>query len=747
MFISSSYSSFLLLLAISVGVVESIGAPPGEPTGTLTSRPEPVEVVSDTLFSQSAYLDPGARLLVEGARSRLQGGDRSIFRYSALARQRISVGLSTLRRERLLYRSESSAQIRWRRHGAHEIEILGAREVIPIALPGVSVPRGLEGSVSHLLFDPSSDHLLGAGLLGEDGEGIRHPLSAGSEAHYQFASGDTTVVSLPDGTVVELVELRVLPRSAAPVLLSGSFWLEAESHSPVQGVFRLARPWDLERDTDRDQRRGIRLLPGLLKPFRADIRYLTIDYGYWDLRWWLPRQLALEGVVSIGRFVDLPIRFELSYSDYEVMEDPVELPFSVPLPRIGMVEGGSYLDPPKCLRSAGCRCVRGDCRKIRVSIPSDSSLLLSDPTLPPSIYDGDSEPFTIEGLGGGQSRLGEATLAAEFVGPRLLWGLDRTGLVRYNRVEGLSTGLGVGAEYGRLSAELVGRIGWAIPRQPAFTLDLRWRGDRGGARLGLYHDLALVDPSSGALGLGNSLSSLLWGQDDGDYLRALGADLAGWTGPGRSTRLVWRLYAERQEGIEQATSTSLRRLWSSSDPFRPNFEAEAAELVGAELGLRFSHGLAPDRLRLSAELGLETAAGSHRFIKSSLILGLTRSLPGPLSTSVELGAGTSLGTAPVQKSWFLGGGPTLRGYRPLALRGESFWRGRAELGAGIPAGRFVLFSDLGWAGERDEFPGGRLLLSAGGGLSLLDGLLRVDLARAFRAPTGWRMTLGVDLAL
>src|SRR5690625_8010992 len=146
MFISSSYSSFLLILAISVGVVESVGAPPGEPAGLLTSRPEPVEVVSDTLISQSAYLDPGARLLVEGARSRLQGGDRSIFRYSALARQRISVGLSTLRRERLLYRSESSAQIRWRRHGAHEIEILGAPEVIPIALPGVSVPRGLEGS-------------------------------------------------------------------------------------------------------------------------------------------------------------------------------------------------------------------------------------------------------------------------------------------------------------------------------------------------------------------------------------------------------------------------------------------------------------------------------------------------------------------------------------------------------------------------------------------------------------------------
>ena len=40
-----------------------------------------------------------------------------------------------------------------------------------------------------------------------------------------------------------------------------------------------------------------------------------------------------------------------------------------------------------------------------------------------------------------------------------------------------------------------------------------------------------------------------------------------------------------------------------------------------------------------------------------------------------------------------------------------------------------------------------LLLSAGVGASFLDGLVRLDLARALRTPTGWRVDLYLDAAL
>jgi hemolysin activation/secretion protein len=102
---------------------------------------------------------------------------------------------------------------------------------------------------------------------------------------------------------------------------------------------------------------------------------------------------------------------------------------------------------------------------------------------------------------------------------------------------------------------------------------------------------------------------------------------------------------------------------------------------------------------------------------------------------------------PIQSAYFLGSTPTLRGYYPLAATGDAFWRTRAELAHGSPAARFIVFSDMGWAGPRDEIERGRALLSAGAGFSTLDGLLRIDLARATRAPTGWRLHFYLNGAL
>src|SRR5690606_32568930 len=99
----------------------------------------------------------------------------------------------------------------------------------------------------------------------------------------------------------------------------GTVWLDADTHAMVRAVFRLADAFDLERDDDDGDSDDI---PGFLKPIQAEVKYFTIEYGLWELRWWLPRLVAVEAVASVGGFVRAPLRYERTYSEYVVEGDP-----------------------------------------------------------------------------------------------------------------------------------------------------------------------------------------------------------------------------------------------------------------------------------------------------------------------------------------------------------------------------------------------------------------------------------------
>jgi hypothetical protein len=77
--------------------------------------------------------------------------------------------------------------------------------------------------------------------------------------------------------------------------------------------------------------------------------------------------------------------------------------------------------------------------------------------------------------------------------------------------------------------------------------------------------------------------------------------------------------------------------------------------------------------------------------------------------------------------------------------GDAFWLARAELGLGHVAARPVLFYDLGWAGPRADFAQpGRPLSGVGAGVSLLDGLARIDVARGIWPEKRWRVDLYLE---
>ncbi|HJQ66137.1 MAG TPA: hypothetical protein VJ816_07155, partial [Gemmatimonadales bacterium] len=144
------------------------------------------------------------------------------------------------------------------------------------------------------------------------------------------------------------------------------------------------------------------------------------------------------------------------------------------------------------------------------------------------------------------------------------------------------------------------------------------------------------------------------------------------------------------------------------------------------------------------ELVMDAHLGTFEYARAGLTTRLTAPISKDVIGAVELAAGTTGGDAPVQRLWFLGGPATLRGYPGGVIAGPDYWRGRVEVANGFPGARIAAFGDVGWAGRGIDMTTGRPLAAAGLGASFLDGILRIDLARALVAPTGWRLDFYVD---
>lgn len=738
-------------------------------------------IAAPTLHAQSdAYLDADARALVERARERRNAVEGRIQQYRTLSRTRFSVGFRALRRDRTLYRCEAASRVEWNRGDTIRVDLLGAREAAPMFSARVRAGDGDCGGAS---FDPAGDRLaaaLGGGMALEDSSFLRHPLADRSEQHYRFRSGTTTAMRLADGTVIRLRELEVIPRRSEPFLVSGSLWLEDRSYAVVRAVLRMARPFDYHRDADavpdddpddHDDEDDDDDIPGILLPIRADLRYMTIEYGLWDQQWWLPRLIAFEGEAEVGRMMSVPVRAERTYAEYEVRAYPAgepvpELPSMVADSVCGgpdedgdpHEEGQGEADGTGTVaeeRDSGpghishsCSCSEGRCQVVVTRAAVDSTELVRSPYLPASIFVEDAGLVT-------EREMNELLAALKDV-PRPPWqlapitwrtGLQGLDLVRYNRVEGLSLGAAANVELGRATVDATVRLGIA-DLAPNFELSARRESALSRHRISVYRRLDGVGPAPANLGFGSSLTALLFGRDDGDYYRAWGAEVVRQPAGG-ADGLSWRLFGELQRGAEKHTDFSLAHAFGDGE-FRSNIAADEADQVGLQVGLRGSRGSDPRGWRGSADARLMGSTGTFSFAQPRLTVSGAAPLPAGLLAALEVNGGTTAGDAPLQSWYYLGGGRTVRGYAGNSARGESFWTARGEVATSRPGARIVLFSDAGWAGAPDEVTADPPLLSVGAGVSFLDGLVRLDVARPLREVEGssdWRLELQVDAGL
>jgi Omp85 superfamily domain len=469
-------------------------------------------------------------------------------------------------------------------------------------------------------------------------------------------------------------------------------------------------------------------VPGYLKPVQADISYITVEYSLHELHYWLPRRFALEGEVSLGRVITVPLTVEWSIGNYAVNDTASSIPTTGPLP-LGWSRRDTTVEDSE-----------GVHHHMTVVVPEADSLFES-PELSGSFGERAPTAFTDDEIDELKSDIQALVPAYKQLRPSFAWGLQRD-LVRYNRVEGLSIGGAATLPLAPVtSLDLEARIGSA-DRRVNHTASLLHGPDTRRWALARYDRLQTMGDWGTPFSLTSSVGNLVLGIDRAPYYRAAGTSI-GYRRMGDRVRWEAQAFHERQRPVSRASTFFLLKS-ARDDTVDAVLPAESLTLTGARTTVSWFTGIDPSGLIVTGQLLGEAATGDARYRRAAVSLSATHPLPFGLAGALEAGAGALWGDDPVQQDFFLGGSATLRGFDAYELHGPAFWRARAELATGFAGARLAVFSDAGWVGTRQDFAFSDPLVSVGVGGSLLDGLFRVDLSHGVRGGRKWKLNLYLD---
>lgn len=700
----------------------------------------------------TAFKTDEAKVLLERARIARMSQDSALLSYDVNAYQRISagIGFSRLGRDRLVFRTEQAGRVRWQRDAGMWVDVTGARTVLP-GIPDIGereARKGIARASDAMLpvpYFPGYEPLWTGPEAARpeiDENGPVHPLAEGSEAYYTYSAGDSIMVTLPDHRVIRLRSLDIRPREAKWNLMVGSLWFE-ESGQLVRAAYRFAVPMHIDAFVLEEDPTAFDDVPAwvkpLMMPMHGEVSAVTIEYGMYEGRFWLPRVRAAEGT-GTASFMRVPFKVEqtFKYNSVNGLDS---------LPRVSVTRAPRTRRSMSQCDTSEYRVTTtrryGDARiPVAMRMPCDPDVLMTSPDLPASIYDSGDQLFDIKAR---ESLISEAlAMGAQppfTLNPHNLPRPEWTPLLRqmrYNRIEGLSAGAEITQTLGGGCSFLgAGRIGIA-DRDPNAEVTLTRSNLSASVYASAYKRLTVAGDWGNPLSFGSSISAVLFGRDEGFYYRANGVELGGRTE--RGTPIDWRFFAERERTAVPATSFSV-----GGNNATPNIVAWTGTYVGTSMRVRHTHGLDPNGFRIFTDLRIEGAMGDSVYGRGALDLTLTEGF-GQYAGALTLSGGSSVGALPPQRRWYLGGTHTVRGQSPdTAQAGDAYWRVRAEIGRTIQGARPVVFTDLGWAGDRNRpMEIGRPLSGAGVGASLLDGLIRFDVARGIYPRRQWRVDLSVE---
>lgn len=295
-------------------------------------------------------------------------------------------------------------------------------------------------------------------------------------------------------------------------------------------------------------------------------------------------------------------------------------------------------------------------------------------------------------------------------------------LLQYNRVQGLSLGIGyqvpVSGSAARLHATL--RYGLSDKRVTG-RLSLLIKAGAGMLAFTGYHDLSDLDPFSPGRTVANTVNGLFAGHDNADYALSRGA----------SVRLEQRVKAglevvlggrvEHLNSVSRVARSAINDFFGGTGLFPANPPVHEGTFAGISAQAR-------SRGRTRWSVTADVLGGGGR-TTGRLYGDLLRRVGRGWGLTLRLKAGAATAPATPQALFRQGGVNTVRGFEYGTLRAPAFWAGQVDVTPFDGRVRPVLFIDAGQASRISRLFSTTALVGAGVGLSLFRGLLRFDLSQ------------------
>jgi hypothetical protein len=291
--------------------------------------------------------------------------------------------------------------------------------------------------------------------------------------------------------------------------------------------------------------------------------------------------------------------------------------------------------------------------------------------------------------------------------------------IRYNRVQGLSFGLGYQVRVpGVQFTGLYGTVRYGLS-DDRVTGRLTLVRDAPGGRLALsgYREIADVDPFSPGQNVGNSLNALFAAHDNADYSLVHGGSAGFETSLTIGLDLGAGARLERQSSIGRQARSEVNDFLGGSGVFPTNPPIDEGTFGGGWIRIT---DLVGTRWSATADV----LAGEGR--ATARLFGEARQDVGN-SRGITLRARGGVATRPIleQSLFRLGGLNTVRGFDYGIRRGQAFWAAQLDVSPLKWRVRPILFVDAGQAGRLSEVFSSKALVGGGIGASLAGRFFRI----------------------